>query len=66
MSDAKIQMGERTWNVHKAILCLPGHNEYFEAALTGQFEVSTKPRPTLQLFCDPTTSTYRKKEEPTS
>ncbi len=46
-SDVTVKCGERTWNLHKNILC--SRNIWFEKALTGNYEVSSHHHPLTVL-----------------
>jgi hypothetical protein len=45
ISDARITMGQRTWHVHRWVICK--QSEYFEKALEGNFKASRIATPIL-------------------
>ncbi|KAI0011243.1 hypothetical protein F4779DRAFT_573948 [Xylariaceae sp. FL0662B] len=45
-SDAVVKCGQRSWKVHRAILC--PRSKWFRAALAGHFRVSTESLPLSQ------------------
>ena len=48
MADCKVVCGDKSWDLHKLILCT--RSRYFKAAFTGNFSVSSQPTRTQCRF----------------